>query len=68
MTYETENIQLWGSESSSHPSLQGPISEHLYFSYFWSKIHLFQTEIVSPVMHSSNEVIYMCTIGRKVIF
>lgn len=70
MTYKAEYVQLWGSESSSHPGLQGPVSQH---SYFWHKIHLFQTGIVSPVMqtrpqkHSSNEVIYMCTIGRKVI-
>ena len=45
---KAESIQLRGSKSSSHPSLQGPISERLYFSYFWNKIHLFQTEIVSP--------------------
>lgn len=73
MTYEAEYVQLWGSENISHPSLQGPVSQCSYFSYFWHKIHFFQMEIVSPVMqthpqkHSSNEVIYMYMIGRKVI-
>lgn len=66
---DPHNLQLWGSENSSHPTLQGPVSQH---SCFWHKIHLFHTAILSPVMwtcpqeHSSNEVIHMCTIERTV--